>query len=187
MEEKRIFIIVGPSGSGKDTMGAFLKEKGIPELVSHTTRKIRKGEEDGVSYHFITKEEIDEIDMAETSNYAGNFYGLARDEISNKLSSYSYVFAITDINGMEQVKDIYGGMVIPIFISVDKSDMIERMTERGDRKEDILERVRHCEENNELESWKKCKYVIKNKDLKIAKKQLYEILSKEKVDIEQVS
>lgn len=41
---KKIFILVGPSGSGKDTLGSFLIQEGIPELISHTTREMRKGE-----------------------------------------------------------------------------------------------------------------------------------------------
>ena len=55
---QKVIILSGPSGVGKNTLGDFLLQQ-FPELsysVSATTRNIRKGEQDGVDYHFISVE-----------------------------------------------------------------------------------------------------------------------------------
>lgn len=175
----RIFIIIGPSGSGKTTMGGFLKDYGIPELVSHTTREIREGEVDGVSYYFTNSDSIKEIDMIENSIYAGNTYGLSRIEVDSKLNQYENVFAITDFQGMTQIRSLYGDMVIPIFIEVELSDMIQRMTERGDSLDNITQRINYYKDNKESENASKCKYVVINKSLSQAKIQLLNIVKEE--------
>jgi len=75
-------VIAGPSGVGKGTLiGKLLKE--FPDKfgfsVSHTTRKPRVGEVDGVHYHFTTvdaiQKEISEGKFAEHANVHGNYYG----------------------------------------------------------------------------------------------------------------
>lgn len=78
----RPLVICGPSGSGKSTL---LKKlfKELPETfgfsVSHTTRKPRPGEENGVHYHFVSVEEmqaaIERGDFLEHATFSGNMYG----------------------------------------------------------------------------------------------------------------
>lgn len=179
----KIFILVGPSGSGKDTLGKVFTETGIPELISHTTRTIRDGEVDGVDYNFVTKEEIEEIEMIERSVYSGNIYGISKKEIDSKTSKHGNVFIITDINGMKQIEEIYKERVVPIFISVTLSQMIARMILRGDKEKDVLDRISHCIDNRELENIHKLKYVIINDDLQKAKEDLLLIIKKE-TDVE---
>src|SRR5882762_2741823 len=52
----KLFLIVGPSGTGKTTLVGALKERGLAEVVSVTTRSPRLGEVEGVHYNFITRE-----------------------------------------------------------------------------------------------------------------------------------
>ena len=58
--EKYLFVVSGPSGTGKDTVVSKLlgDHKEIKKTVSATTRAMREGEVDGVSYHFLTKEQF---------------------------------------------------------------------------------------------------------------------------------
>lgn len=179
---KRIFILVGPSGSGKSTLGLHLKELGIPELISHTTREKRKGEEDGVDYNFVTKEDFDKVGKIEYNRYAGNYYCLSREEVESKLKDNNYVFAITDINGMRQVKAQYPKETVSIFISVTKIEMLERMRARGDSESNTFKRIRNAVESEEFKNSQYCDYVVRNDDLDMAFLRLDRIISKETKD-----
>lgn len=177
---KKIFILVGPSGSGKTTLGRYLESLGIPELVSHTTREPRKGEIEGKSYYFINKEEFDKIERVEYSNYSGNFYCLSKKEVENKLSNYEIVFAVTDINGMKQIKKQYPEETVSIFIEVTMDEMIDRMLERGDNKESIAKRMSNAVLNEELKNGKYCDYIVRNNELHKAQHSLDQIIRLER-------
>lgn len=176
---KKIFILVGPSGSGKTTLGAYLKSIGIPELVSHTTRKKRNGEINGISYYFISKEEFNNLEKIEYTNYDNNFYCLSKKEVEEKLHKYNNVFTITDINGVEQIKKKYPNETVAIFIETTIEEMIDRMKKRGDSKEKIADRIAHAIINDELENGKYCDYTIRNDDLEKAKLALSRIIQLE--------
>ncbi|KAG8779416.1 hypothetical protein FRC15_010202 [Serendipita sp. 397] len=78
----RPLVLSGPSGVGKSTLLKRLFRE-HPERfgfsVSHTTRKKREGEEDGVAYHFVTMEEFDRMidrkEFIEFATFSGNKYG----------------------------------------------------------------------------------------------------------------
>src|SRR3978361_557957 len=81
------FVIHGPSGGGKGTLIRALRER-LPELelsVSATTRTPRPGEQDGVHYHFLTRDQFDSgveaDDFVEHADYSGNRYGTLRSEL----------------------------------------------------------------------------------------------------------
>ena len=82
-----VFVITGPSGVGKGSLIARLRER-IPSLemsVSATTRKPRSGESDGVDYHFLDPAEFDRRvaagEFLEYADYSGNRYGTLRSEV----------------------------------------------------------------------------------------------------------
>lgn len=175
---KRIYVIVGPSGSGKNTLGNHLIDKGIPELVSHTTRAMRVGEVHGINYYYVNKEEFDKIDKVESSNYAGNFYCLSKKEVESKLQKFDTVFVVADIDGMRQIKKMYPEETTSLFILVTKEEMIERMKARGDLPENIEKRIQNSIVHKELENWQYCDYIIRNDNVKDALKRLEDILAK---------
>lgn len=78
----RPLVICGPSGSGKSTLLKRLFKE-FPSTfgfsVSHTTRKPRDGEENGIHYHFVTVEDmqvaIENGEFIETAVFSGNMYG----------------------------------------------------------------------------------------------------------------
>ena len=76
-----IYIVMGPSGSGKTLVGEYLKEKGMKELVSHTTRLPRPGEVQGVSYHFVDEVTFQQTKKVEASAYSGYWYGVSEKEV----------------------------------------------------------------------------------------------------------
>lgn len=183
LKGKKIINIVGASGSGKTTLGGDLKKRGIPEVVSHTSRKIRlhDGEVDGISYHFTTKEAIIEMDknneLVEHVIYSGNHYALSKKEVLEKFATSDVVFAITDKNGNKHLKEVYGeDMIETIFVFIDTDTLAQRLKDRGDSDEVIKARIENIEATKELENYKIADYVILNKDYNKAKSQLFFIV-----------
>ena len=83
-------IITGPSGVGKGTLIKNLNSQKYASLfefsVSYTTRKARAGENDGIDYCFVSKDQFDNmVDKNEFIEYQlvhGNYYGTSKKQIS---------------------------------------------------------------------------------------------------------
>lgn len=156
-----IYVIIGPSGSGKTTLGDYFKSIGMHELVSHTTRKMRPGEEDGISYHFVSEDEFVLIDKIEESIYSGNRYGVSRREVEEKLKSGD-VFAVTDINGAKAFRRLYKDLVSVIYICSSARRLRERMRARGDSKESVRARIHVLRDKREYANRFFADHVIEN-------------------------
>lgn len=109
MPKGKTFIICGPSGVGKGTVVSRLLETD-PTLyfsVSATTRAPRAGEEDGVHYHFLTRERfqewIDAGDFLEHAQFVGNFYGTPRRYVDEAMDQGRDVLLDIEIQGAEQI------------------------------------------------------------------------------------
>ena len=176
---QRILLLLGPSGCGKTTLGQKLAEVGIPELVSHTTRTMRKGEIPGRSYHFVTPEELENIPMIESVCYAGKHYGISHEEVQSKLNEYSQVFATVDINGVRRMKEAFGALVTVCFIQADEAVLAARMRNRGDAEELIEQRLAYMKDHAEAENYRYADVVIDNtKSLDYAWEQLYQVVKR---------
>ena len=174
---QRILLLLGPSGCGKTTLGQKLAEVGIPELISHTTRAMRKGEIPGRSYHFVTPEEFEQIPMIESVCYAGKRYGISYTEVESKLKEYSQVFAVVDINGVRCIKEAFGDLVTVCFIQADEEILATRMRNRGDAEELVQQRLTYMKEHAEADNHRYADVVIDNtQSLEQAWEQLYDFV-----------
>ncbi len=167
----KLFLIVGPSGSGKGTVIKELKNRypGFVYPVSWTTREIREGEEDGEVYHYVSKEKFEEmIKAGDFLEYAivhsNNYYGTSKEEIINSLQQGNVVIREVDIQGFHSIRKIIPkDKLVSIFMKVsDENDLKARILRRGEISEEELKR--------RLESAKKeiaqagdCDYQVENK------------------------
>lgn len=163
----KIIVFVGPSGSGKTVLGQLaLQPIGGKEVVSTTTRLPRKGEVAGVNYHFVKKDEFEQLiaqgAMLEYTSYAGEYYGLQKKTVSDMLSQYNLVYAVLDINGALAMKQQFGDKVATIFIRVRPETIYRRMAERGDDPAAIQRRINHAAEKREFDNGYLCDYSIDN-------------------------
>lgn len=159
---KKILVFIGASGSGKTALVRGLNKDGIPVVVTHTTRKMRANEFNGVDYHFVSEDEFKSIDKVEFAEYAGNYYGISKQEIDSKLSKHDCVAVITSIEGGLSIRKAYPQSANLIFVSVDKKTAISRMLSRGDKPQAIEKRVRHMEDAREFDNWRFCDFTLNN-------------------------
>lgn len=136
-----IHVLTGPSGSGKTSLGKLLREAGYEELVSHTTRPMRHGEQQHVHYHFVSPREFKETNLVESVCYSGNYYGLSVEEFKSKLESEHPNFAVLERQGAQALLDKFPGEVRLYFIQVNPNVLEERMRQRGDEEAAIQSRL----------------------------------------------
>ena len=141
----RLFVVSGPSGAGKGTLLARVREQ-RPDLgltVSATTREPRPGEVDGVSYHFLSEDEfsrrVDAGMFLEWANVHGHRYGTLRSEVDGNLSEGRSVILEIDVQGALNVRKIYPDAVL-VFIEPPSMDVLEqRLRGRGTEDEASIE------------------------------------------------
>ena len=109
MRHGNLFVVSGPSGTGKGTLIARLLEE-VPDAwlsVSATTRRPRPGEEEGVSYYFLTKEEFlslaEEGGFLEWAEYSGNCYGTPKRFVDEAMDKGQDVILDIEVQGALQV------------------------------------------------------------------------------------
>ena len=151
----KILVISAPSGTGKSTIiNSILDEGSIPLQfsVSATNRAPRPGEEDGVSYHFLTTERFrDAIAAGEFVEweevYPGRYYGTLRSEIEEKTGRGDNIILDIDVKGAVNVKQIFGDQARLIFIMPPSIEALgQRLTARGtDSPEVIAQRLGRAE------------------------------------------
>ena len=185
----KIINIIGPSGAGKTTIAnKALKSKGIPELISHTSRELRvkDNEIDGVSYYFTNKEAIqkmiDNDEVIEYTNNSGNLYCLSKKEVVEKAKLSPIVYSITDIVGNKHLKDYFGNenvYTVGIYNTIDV--LKERLILRGESKATIEKRVSTMEE--ELNNKNLSDEIIFNDNFNKSVQEMESILNKIKLSL----
>ncbi len=180
----RVFVITGPSGVGKGTLIRGLMER-LPELelsVSATTRAPRAGEQDGVEYHFLTREEFDRKvsagEFVEHADYAGRSYGTLRSELLERVRTGTPVVLEIEVQGARQVRaampDAVQVFIAPPSLAALRTRLVGRGTDDG---EEVERRLRVAEE--ELTAQPEFAHVVINDRLEDALERLTVIVAAE--------
>ncbi|MCC5889804.1 MAG: AAA family ATPase [Alkalibacterium sp.] len=165
MSSKRIIVLVGPSGSGKTTIGEELTKKGIPKLITTTTRSPRSGEEDGVDYYFREAGDFNIDDFIEQTLYNHKVYGLTKKEVTEALSKSDCVHVSLDKNGAKAVKEAYPEEALIVYIYVPLDEMRKRMKARGDSDQKIQERLQFSKDTDELDPVEGADIILENRSV----------------------
>ena len=148
MSKRGILIVIsGPSGAGKGTICKALveRDKNLFVSVSATTRAPRKGEIDGVNYHFLTKEDFfDKVNKGEFLEHAevyGNHYGTLKSNIEELLEAGKNVILEIDIQGALSVKENTKEGIFIFILPPSMEELKNRIVNRGsETKESLLKR-----------------------------------------------
>lgn len=134
----KIFCVMGKSSSGKDTLYQMLKkELEFDSIVPYTTRPIREGETNGVEYHFVTEEEVAEleeagkiIELRAYNTVHGIWKYFTADDAQIDLEYRNYLM-IGTVEAYQKLKAYYGEEhLVPIYIEVDDGIRLQRALNR---------------------------------------------------------
>lgn len=130
------------------------------EVISHTTRSPRRGEVNGIHYHFVSLEEFEALERYEETVYNGDHYGLTVNAVNEVLRFAELPIAVVDQAGVRNIRRITPD-IHAVFIKTNLDVMEKHMRDRGDSEENISKRLNNAIANNELE-YPEADYVIDN-------------------------
>lgn len=187
-----LIVFSGPSGVGKGTVRKEIFDTPNHEFeysVSATTRSPREGEVDGVDYHFISKEEFEQMiekgEMLEYAEYVGNYYGTPLKYVNETLDSGKDVFLEIEVKGAEQVKEKAPDGVFIFLTPPDLTELRKRITDRGTDAEDVInERMKTARE--EIDMMALYDYAVVNDEIKLASDRVKNIIKSEHFRVDRV-
>ena len=174
----KLIILTAPSGAGKSTFAKRLLYE-IPNLVfsvSATTRPPRKGETDGIEYHFISKDDfekkIENNEFVEWEKfYNGTYYGTFRSDIEKLRNKGYFVLLDIDVLGALNIKNEYGNDALGIFIKPPSLEVLKkRLIKRGTESDESLN-IRLERAVKEIEFADRFDVVVINDELETAYEQ----------------
>ncbi|HTM58731.1 MAG TPA: guanylate kinase [Burkholderiales bacterium] len=180
-----LFVITAPSGAGKTSLiEAVMKDDPSLKIsISYTTRAPRKGEKDGVDYHFVDQSTFLKMkergEFLESAEVHGNHYGTAKSVILDAVKRGDDLILEIDWQGAQQVRKLYPAC-IGIFILPPSVDELERRMRTRGQDSDTVIRRRVDNAREELEHKDEFKYRIINKDFETARRELAKIIQSER-------
>ena len=193
-----VLILSGPSGSGKSTLykKALQKVGGFEFSVSCTTRQPREGEENGVDYHFVSRERFGDLleqdAFAEHAEVHGNFYGTLKSELISRMERGKDVLLDIDVQGAMQLRALcekepfFADSCVFVFVMPPSyTELEKRLRGRGsETEESLLRRLKNA--RTEMEYWRKYDYVILNDELESAAARFTALIEAQRLSVKRI-
>ena len=144
-ERGQLIVLSCPSGVGKSTVIAELlsQQSNIYFSVSYTTRQPRVGEQDGVNYNFVTREEfqrmISDNELLEYAEYVHNFYGTSLKAIQDRLNAGIDVLLDIEVQGAAKVREKCPDALFIFIIPPSFEELSRRLHNRNTDSEDVIQ------------------------------------------------
>ncbi|MEC6899245.1 guanylate kinase [Photobacterium piscicola] len=175
MSKGTLYIVSAPSGAGKSSLiNALLETNPTYDMkvsVSHTTRGMRPGEENGVHYNFVSVEEftglVEQGAFLEHAEVFSNYYGTSRPWIEQQLNKGIDVFLDIDWQGARQIRKLMPIAKSLFILPPSKEELERRLNTRGQDSEAVIAR-RMEEARSEISHYDEYDYVIVNDDFDVA-------------------
>lgn len=179
-----LIVIAAPSGTGKSTLVKALRaaHPALGFSVSHTTRKPRPGEVDGVDYHFVDRAtfeaSIEAQGFVEWAEYAGNLYGTALSTIEAAQARGEDLILEVEVQGAGNLKKAVPKAVSIFIVPPGWAELERRLRSRGTEAEAVIQR-RLDTAREEIKAADTFDYIVLNDDKDDALKELQSIYRSE--------
>ena len=162
-----LFTISAPSGAGKTSLVEALVQRcdRLRVSVSHTTRPMRPGEQDGISYHFVTQAAFTEMlsrgAFLEHARVFDNCYGTSQAWVDDQLNSGLDVILEIDWQGAGQIKRQRPDSIAVFILPPSRQALRHRLTRRGQDDDAVIEQ-RMSQAREEISHYPEADYIVVN-------------------------
>jgi len=181
-----LYTVSAPSGAGKTSLLQALLER-RPELkvsISHTTRQMRPGEQDGVNYHFVTEQAfvsmLERAEFLEHARVFDNLYGTSQVWVQEQLDAGTDVILEIDWQGAAQVRKLMPDTRAIFILPPSRAALEERLNARGQDDADTIARRLH-EAVEEMSHYVEADYLVVNNDFQAALAEIDAIFTSERL------
>ena len=181
----KLFVITAPSGAGKTSLieAVMRDDPSLKISVSYTTRAPRKGEKDGIDYHFVDEKTFRAMkehgEFLESAEVHGNHYGTSKRVILDAVKRGDDIILEIDWQGAQQVRKLYPDCIGIFILPPSVEELERRMRTRGQDSDAVIRRRLH-NAREELAHKDEFKYRIINKDFETARRELAKTIQAER-------
>jgi guanylate kinase len=181
-----LYTVSAPSGAGKTSLVNALVQR-CPDLVvsvSHTTRAVRPGEENGVNYHFVAEQDframLERAEFLEHALVFGNLYGTSQRWVEQQLNRGYDIILEIDWQGAQQVKRLLPQTRAIFILPPSREALQQRLTRRAQDDPGTIEnRLNKAVE--EMSHYVESDYLVVNTDFDRALDELQAIITSQRL------
>lgn len=182
IDKGKLFVVSAPSGAGKTTLVNAIVDR-LPSLrlsVSHTTRPRRENEVDGRDYHFVSREQFQQLvaedAFLEHAEVFGNCYGTSRESVQDLLDQGFDVILEIDWQGAELVRQRMPACRSIFILPPSAAELERRLRGRGTDSATVIAR-RLAQSRSDIAHWHDFDFVIVNDQLDRALQELEKVIT----------
>ena len=188
-DQGTLFTVSAPSGAGKTSLVEALVTRNprVCVSISHTTREMRPGEKDGVSYHFVTEAAFTEMlnrgAFLEHARVFQYLYGTSQEWVDGQLASGRDVILEIDWQGAKQIKRQRPSAVSIFILPPSRDALLQRLTIRGRDNEEVIAQ-RMSQAVDEISHYPEADYIVVNDVFDTALEELDSVISAQRLRAE---